>query len=281
MAEKNNNKKFSWRGWTTFVVTISFIVDTLSGIILYIAPHGRIANWTNWKIWGLSKDEWIDVHTIFGYILLFIVVLHLYYNWRMFWNWIWSKIRKAVNLKWELITSAIVCLLIFLGTIWNIPPFSSTMELGEHFKESWEEAKTDLPQAHAEALSLEEFASKTGVSVDQILEAFKAKGYNVKSTTQTLKEIARENNVSPEDLYEAVKAKAAKPKVQKYGQGSGMGQKTVEAICGEIGVPLDEALSRLKKKGISADPGDKMKEVASKADKTPMDILNIIQGNGQ
>ena len=183
-----------------------------------------------------------------------------------------------MNLKWELITSAIVCLLIFLGTIWNIPPFSSTMELGDHFKESWEEAKTDLPQAHAEALSLEEFASKTGVSVDQILEAFKAKGYNVKNTTQTLKEIARENNVSPEDLYEAVKAKEAKPKVQKYGQGSGMGQKTVEAICTEIGVPVDQALSRLDKKGISARPADKMKDVAAKADKTPMDILNIIQG---
>ena len=279
MAKKN--KKFSWRGWTTFFVTISFIVDTLSGIILYIAPHGRIANWTNWKIWGLSKGEWGAVHTIFGYVLLIIVAIHLYYNWKVFWNWIWSKIRKAVNLKWELLTSAIVCLLIFLGTIWNIPPFSSTMELGEHFKESWEVAKTDLPQAHAEALSLEEFASKTGLSMDLIIEAFKAKGYNVKNTKQTLKEIARENNVSPEDLYEAVKAKGAKPKVNEYGQGSGMGRKALESVCAEIGVSVDEALARLEKKGISAGPADKMKDVAEKAGKTPMDILNILRGQEQ
>ena len=37
MAENERKKKFSWRGWTTFVVAISFIVDTLSGIILYIS----------------------------------------------------------------------------------------------------------------------------------------------------------------------------------------------------------------------------------------------------
>ena len=41
---KGQGKKFSWRGWTTFVTTISFIVDLLSGIILYIAPPGRVAN---------------------------------------------------------------------------------------------------------------------------------------------------------------------------------------------------------------------------------------------
>ena len=154
MAEKNSKKKFSWRGWTTFFVTISFIVDTLSGIILYIAPPGRIANWTNWKVWGMSKGEWEAIHTIFGYVLLIIVALHLYYNWKMFWNFIWSKIRKALNLRWELLTSSIVCLLIFLGTLWNIPPFSSTMELGEYFKDSWEEAKADVPLAHTESSNI-------------------------------------------------------------------------------------------------------------------------------
>ncbi|MCK4782139.1 MAG: DUF4405 domain-containing protein, partial [Desulfobacteraceae bacterium] len=59
-----NRKRFNWRGWTTFVVTISFVVDTISGIILYVAPPGRIANWTNWTIWGLNKEEWAAIHTI-------------------------------------------------------------------------------------------------------------------------------------------------------------------------------------------------------------------------
>lgn len=272
------SKRFSWRGWTTFLVTISFIVDTLSGIILYIAPPGRIANWTNWKVWGLSRTEWGAIHTVFGYVLLFIVALHLYYNWTIFWKFIWSRIRKALNLKWELFTSTIVCLFIFVGTIWNIPPFSSTMNLGDYLKESWEEAKADVPLAHAELLSLEEFAAKTGVPLDQITGVLKTKGYKVGNTKQTLGQIAEENGVSPATLYEVVKARGADPKGQNYGQGSGTGRKTVEAICAEIGVPLDEALNRLDKQGISARPADRMKGIAAKADKTPLDILNILEG---
>ena len=129
MSDKK--KKFSWRGWTTFVVTISFIADTISGIILYIAPPGRVAHWTNWTVWGLDKEEWGAIHTIFGYVLIIIVGIHLYYNWKIFWNFIWSKVSKALNLKRELITAALLCLFLFLGTLWNIPPFSSTMDCGD------------------------------------------------------------------------------------------------------------------------------------------------------
>ena len=113
------------------------------------------------------------------------------------------------------------------------------------------------------------------------MDAMKAKGYNVKNTKQTLGEIAKANGVTPSGLYEAVKAQGAKPKTEKYGSGSGMGRKTIEAVCAELGLPVDKAISRLEKKGISASPGDRFKDIASRAEKTPMDILNIIQGQEQ
>jgi len=119
---ENKKKRFNWRGWTTFVVIISFIVDTISGIILYIAPHGRVANWTSWNVWGIHKEEWAAIHTIFGYILLIIVGIHLCYNWKMFMNFVWSKIRKAMNLKWELSAAILINLFLFVAILWNIPP---------------------------------------------------------------------------------------------------------------------------------------------------------------
>ncbi|MBW2064051.1 MAG: DUF4405 domain-containing protein [Deltaproteobacteria bacterium] len=202
----NRNGGFSWRGWTTFVVTISFIVDTLSGIILYIAPAGRIANWTNWNIWGLNKGEWGAVHTIFGYVLLIIVGIHLYYNWRMFWNFIWSKVKGAVNLRWEMVGATLLCLFVFLGTLWDIPPFSTTMELGEYFKDSWEESRVETPIAHGELLTLREFAEKTGVPLDKVLAGLKSKGYKVRDPQMSINDISKENKVSPNQLYEAMKA---------------------------------------------------------------------------
>ena len=276
MSDKK--KKFSWRGWTTFVVTISFIVDTISGVILYIAPPGRIAHWTNWTVWGLDKEEWEAIHTIFGYVLLIIVGIHLYYNWKIFWNFIWSKVRKALNLKWELITATVLCLFLFLGTLWNIPPFSSTMDLGEHFKQGWEEAKAEVPIAHAELLSLQEFAEKIKVPVDQILRALKSRGYKVMNVQQTLGEIAKENRTSPDKLYEAIKSEGVKPAVPGTIEGTGMGKKTLNAICSEKGLSIEEVLARLKQKGIEANPNDKLKDVASKLGKTPMEIFTIIEG---
>jgi len=276
MSDKK--KKFSWRGWTTFVVTISFIVDTISGVILYIAPPGRIAHWTNWTVWGLDKEEWSAIHTIFGYILLIIVGIHLYYNWKTFWSFIWSKVRKVLNLKWELITATVLCLFLFLGVLWNIPPFSSTMELGEHFKQSWEEAKVEVPIAHAELLSLQEFAEKIRVPVDQILHALKSRGYKVKNVRQILGDVAKENRTSPDKLYEVIKSEGVKHAVPDTIEGTGMGKKTIDAICSEKGLSLEDVLTRLKQKGIKANPKDRLKDVANKLGKTPMEIFTIIEG---
>ena len=274
MAEKR--KPFSWRGWTTFVVTISFIVDTVSGIILYIAPPGRIANWTNWTVWGLTKEAWSAIHTIFGYVLLLIVALHLYYNWKIFLGFLWSKLRRALNLKWELLAATLVCLIIFLGTIWEIPPFSSTMELGEYFKEGWEESKTDVPIAHAELLSLEKFAQEIDVPLEQIVKILKGKGYQVDNTQQTLGELAEKNKTSPDKLYEDIKSGGAKPNIPETIEGSGLGKKTLEKICLERNLSLEQVLAKLKEKGVEAKPDDKLKDVANKLGMTPIDIFNLL-----
>ncbi len=274
---KMQGKKFSWRGWTTFVTAIAFIVDLISGIILYIAPPGRVANWTNWQIWGLSKDQWGAIHTIFGYVLLFIIAVHIYNNWKMLWHFIWSKVRKAMNLRKEMVGAALICLIVFMGTLWEMPPFSSTMDLGDYFKDSWEENKVDTPVAHGELLSLKEFANTVNVPVDQIMSALKSKGYKVKNVQQPIASIAKENNTSPNKLYEAIKVGGVKPEAPKSFEGSGMGRKTLEMISSERGLSLEEVLGRLKENGIKAKPNDKLKEIAGRAGKTPMDIFGLIE----
>ena len=277
MSDKKRSK-FNWRGWATFVVIISFIVDTVSGIVLYIAPPGRIANWTYWTVWGLSKEAWAAIHTIFGYVLLIIVAIHLYYNWKIFLNFIWSKIRKALNLKWELITATLVCSIIFVATLWEIPPFSSTMDLGEYIKESWEENKADVPVSHAELLNIKEFSEIINVPPEQILEILESKGYRVKDFQQTLGDIAEENNTSPDKLYEEIKTGGAKPHIPAMTKGSGLGKKSLEQICAERGLSLDQVLERIRQKGVEASPDDRFNEVAKKLGITPMEVFHIIEG---
>ncbi|UCG66259.1 MAG: DUF4405 domain-containing protein [Deltaproteobacteria bacterium] len=276
---ENKKKGFNWRGWTTFVVIIAFIVDTISGIILYIAPHGRVANWTNWNIWGLNKEEWAAIHTIFGYILLIIVGVHLYYNWKVFMNFIWRKIRKALNLRWEMMAAVLLCLFVFLGTLWNFPPFSTTMNVGETLKDCWEESKAvAAPVRQAQELSLQEFAARIQAPVDQILSALKSKGFAVKNAQQTLEEIAKEYRTSPDKLYEAMTSEGVKPSAPQAIEGTGLGRKTLDTICSEKDLSIDEVLSRLKEKGIEAKASDRIRDIAGRYEKTPMEIFANIEG---
>jgi len=278
MVEERQKKAFKFRGMTTFLVAISFVVDTVSGIILYIAPPGRIAHWTNWTYWGLDKEQWAAIHTIFGYLLLIIVAWHLYYNWRTFIHFLWDKVRKSLNLRWELLAATLLSLGVFLGTLWEIPPFSTTMDIGEKAKNSWEQSLEGPPVPHAERMSVKEFSAIIEVPTGEVLGALISKGYRVKSAEQTLEEIAENNSISPSVLFQAVTAAGVKPALPTGIEGTGLGKKTIEMICAEKGFSIDETLSRLKGQGIDAEPGDQLKDLANRMGKKPTDILRIIQG---
>ena len=139
MAAENKNG-IKWRGLTTFILVLGVLVEILSGVVLYITPLGRFANWTNWTLLGLDKHQWAAVHTIFGYFLLIVIALHLYFNWRIMVHFFWSRMHSSFNLKREFMIATAIVAMIFAGTLWNIPPFSSVMDLGREAKLSWEKS---------------------------------------------------------------------------------------------------------------------------------------------
>ena len=61
-------KKFNWRAFNSLYIVYSFIILSLSGFVLFIAPPGRIANWTNLTIMGFTKHEWQAIHIIFTFL---------------------------------------------------------------------------------------------------------------------------------------------------------------------------------------------------------------------
>lgn len=45
------------RSSTSFLVTWSFLVLTITGFVLYVVPHGRVAYWIHWSLAGMEKDQ--------------------------------------------------------------------------------------------------------------------------------------------------------------------------------------------------------------------------------
>ena len=75
--------KWHTRSFISFLLTWSFAILIVSGIVLYIAPHGRVAHWVNWRLLGLTKDNWAAIHTIIGYLFMIVAVVHFVFNYRV------------------------------------------------------------------------------------------------------------------------------------------------------------------------------------------------------
>jgi len=113
-------KKFNMRAMVSFLITISFIIVLITGIGLYVSPSGRIAREAHWNLIGINKWRIESLHDVFGYFLAFLVILHLYFNWKIF----LSYLRKKPLLKRELVIAIIIILIILFGTLKGIFPFS-------------------------------------------------------------------------------------------------------------------------------------------------------------
>ena len=59
------------------LLTVTFVVLAITGIGLYLAPSGRIANSLNWTFLGLDKETLTLIHTYFGFIMIGLVAVHL------------------------------------------------------------------------------------------------------------------------------------------------------------------------------------------------------------
>lgn len=274
-------QKFSWKSFVSFSLAWSFLIIFISGIVLYIAPPGRVSNWTNWMLFGFTKAGWQAIHTIFSTMFVVLSIFHLFFlNWRVFWYYFTSKAVKGLNKRKELLVSAVLIMVVFLGTHFNTQPFKAIMDFGEWTTESWEIKEEQAPIPHAEALTIRELSAKyIKMSPDSILLLIRQKGLKVDSIGQTIQKISELNNLTPAKLYSilfpANQTTLIKPESKLQLQG--LGRKTISEISKELGKEVQDVIGVLRKNNISATPENKLKEVAESAGKTPTEIIKIIE----
>ncbi len=72
----------SMRRVTSLTIFFAFVTMVVTGIVLYIVPQGRVAYWADWRLLGLSKTQWGEIHVAMGLLMLLAGVLHIVYNWK-------------------------------------------------------------------------------------------------------------------------------------------------------------------------------------------------------
>ncbi len=78
MGTDKKKDAFYWRALVTFYIVLSFLVIAASGVVLFISPPGRVANWFQWSFGGLTKANWQAVHTVFTFLFVTAAAVHIY-----------------------------------------------------------------------------------------------------------------------------------------------------------------------------------------------------------
>jgi hypothetical protein len=283
-----SSEKFHYRSFTSYLLTWCFLVLLVSGVILFLAPPGRIANWTDWTLGGLTKNQWTGIHTLTAVVFLIAGLFHLLkFNWKLFWNYLSVRLSKNSRVPRELILSLLFMGILLGGTLAGWQPFSGVLNWGESAKNSWETPKDAPPIPHMELLSIREVANRLSLPEERAVEILQQSGLSVSGSDQKWKDLAAAAGKSPADLYLFLLSKSnqssqstaipQQTSVAGHPVGSGLGQKTIAEAAQEIGIPIDKAIAKLKNQGIDTDPQENVRALADRIGKRPFEIVDILK----
>jgi len=264
---------------------ISFFMMILTSIILYIVPQGRIAYWADWRLWGLSKEQWSAIHINSGFLFLIFLIWHIYLNWKPITTYLKTSTRKLRIFTREFNLALVIVAVCTLGTYAEIPPFSTILDISDGFKDRAVLKYGEPPYGHAELSTLKIFTKKVGMDTSQALAALRQAGFKVNDANQTLQTLARENGVAPQELYRAIQpaVPAAKPKPEKPGIAlpknpeQGTGNLTLADFCSQYGLDPQALVQSLAAAGTTAAADMTIKEIADQNGTGPMDIYETIR----
>lgn len=279
--------KQSTRSFIAFLVTWAFVVLTVTGLVLYIVPQGRVAYWIHWSLLGLGKEGWGDVHILFGGVFIVTGILHLYFNWKPFKKYLAERVKGHLELKRELVTSIGATLLLTIGAIADVPPISWVFDLNDTLKDSWANAPGhEPPFGHAEEVAMPALARRADFDLQAGLAALRAAGIRIDDPHANLERIARDNGTTPAALYSLIPANTLVPEaadtpidpldLEERLAGTGIGGKTLQAFAQSQGLDTGTAIERLAGIGIQAASGDKIKAIAEGAGTRPIEIAKAL-----
>ncbi len=289
----SDNRRFSWRAFVSITAGLSFLGMCVTGIILFVVPPGRIANWTGWTIFGLTKRQWIGLHIWLSSVFMVAAIVHIYLNWRPLVGYLKNRASQSFAFRAEWVTAMLICGLITICTLADIRPFSSLLAWNEAIKHSWDDSGRRAPVPHAELLTLAELANQVeGVDLQIIIENLKAEGIQVPSPESVVGDLAMAHNMTPHQLYtvavggtDAGRGHGAGPGSARRGQGGGrehsggqgIGRMTLKQYCAESGLDLDAAMDKLRKGGLQLSEEMTLREIADMGGVHPSEIRLLLE----
>jgi hypothetical protein len=285
---------FRWRALVSLLVASGFLVMAVTGIMLYVSPPGRVANWTDWTLLWLSKEQWAAVHISSSLVFMLAGLTHLVMNRKPFFNYLHSRFHGHEMPRAEGVVAVLAVVALVWGTLANVPPISFLLDLNDRSKLMWSTGiDAEPPFGHAEELSLTLLGARDRFEAEAALAALEAAGFEVADGIDTtLRRIADDNDRTPDEIYSVIRhvraaAVPASPEgswtptaVEARFAGAGIGRLTVAQLAAEGGIELDVAQGRLAALDLPTAADGRLKAMADAARLQPLDVAKALLVDG-
>ena len=188
-----------------------------------------------------------------------------------------KNVLDLLNLKKEYLYAILACLIIIFG-ISAMNRTSNKPVNPEERSAKIDTKQTDSSQTGVETLSLRNVALQTGIPYDQMTGMLQKKGFKLNTADDTIEQIAKDNRTSSERLLRLIESYQTESMSTKNRTSARLGGMTLEELCDQKNLSLNEILSRFEMLGLKVDPKDKMKEIAKNLNLSNAELIDIIEG---
>lgn len=275
-----------------------------TGIILFVTPPGRFANWTGWTLIALTKHQWGGLHICFGLIFAISSAFPVYFNWKPLVNYFRNKVSQAFAWRADWALALVIFVFVFVGTLGDIAPFSTVLTWNESIKHGWETPRQRAPIPHAESLSLAGVANYIhDVNLADVVANLNAEGIEVAldNVDVVFGELAEAYNMTPIQLFEIAVGNSGYAGYgyqcadapggggagdgardgHGRGSGSGFGRLTLKQYCDQMGLDTITSVEMLKKAGFEAMPEMTIRAITETAGAHPSAIRTALEPQSQ
>jgi len=268
-------EKFTVKKAVSLTLALSFLVMSYTGIMLFMTPKGKIANWTDWTLLGLSKTQYTELHNTSMFLLLATGIWHIYFNWKPLTSYLKNHLHRITFLKKEFLLALALNVFFVGATLAHWQPMQSIVDLNTAIKDYWERQEGAPPFGHAEEATVSSLAPQGGIDTPTALKRLRDAGFRVKNGRQTLQQIADENGVSAQRLFEVMLPKKAA--TASAAPMTGLGRRTLSDLAETGHIDLDKATAYLKAEGVDAAPQTTLRDAAGALGTTPYDLFETLK----